>query len=49
MNVISVSGKTCVWCAAAAIVGLTLLAITWVVIVASNTNALGMIKIIFPD
>jgi len=41
--------KTCCWCVAAVIVALTLLALTWTVILASNTSVLGMIKIIFPD
>ena len=41
--------KTCCWCVVAVIVVLTLLVLTWTVILASNTSVLGMIKIIFPD
>ena len=41
--------KTCCWCVVAVIVALTLLMLTWAVIIASNTSVLGMIKIIFPD
>jgi ribosomal protein L30/L7E len=41
--------KTCCWCVVAVIVALTLLALTWTVILASNTSVSGMIKIIFPD
>jgi hypothetical protein len=41
--------KTCCWCVLTVIVALTLLALTWTVILASNTSVLGMIKIIFPD
>lgn len=36
MNLKSVLGKTCVWCVAAAMAGLTLLAVTWTVILVSN-------------
>ena len=36
MNLKSVVAKTCVWCVAAVIAGLTLLAVTWMVILASN-------------
>ena len=53
MNLKSKAGetceKTCCWCLVAVIVALTLLALTWTVILASNTSVLGMIKIIFPD
>jgi hypothetical protein len=53
MNLKSKTGetceKTCCWCLVAVIVALTLLALTWTVILASNTSVLGMIKIIFPD
>jgi len=41
--------KACCWCVAAIIVALTLLALTWTLILASNTSVLGMVKIIFPD
>jgi len=41
--------KTCCWCVVTVIVALTLLALTWTVILASNTSVSGMIKIIFPD
>ena len=41
--------ETCCWCVVAVIGTLTLLALTWAVILASNTSVLGMIKIIFPD
>ena len=41
--------KTCCWCVVAIIVALTLLALTWTLILASNTSVSGMIKIIFPD
>ena len=41
--------KTCCWCVMIVMVALTLLALTWTVILASNTSVLGMIKIIFPD
>lgn len=36
MSIKSIVGKTCVWCVAAAVAGLSLLAIIWVVILASN-------------
>jgi len=36
MNLKSVVGKTCIWCVAAIIAGLSLLAVTWMVILASN-------------
>ena len=36
MSLKTVVGKTCVWCMAAAVAGLSLLAIIWVVILASN-------------
>jgi hypothetical protein len=36
MSLKSVVGKTCVWCVAAAVAALSLLAVTWVVILASN-------------
>jgi len=36
MSLKSVAGKTCVWCVAATIAGLTLLAVTWTVILVSN-------------
>jgi ribosomal protein L30/L7E len=53
MNLKSKTGKTCektcCWCVVAVIVTLTLLALTWTVILASNTSVSGMIKIIFPD
>jgi len=49
MSIKSVSSKTCVWCVAAAIIALALLAVTWTVILASNTSVSGMIQTIFPD
>ena len=49
MSLKSTTGKTCCWCVVAVIVALTLLALTWTVILASNTSVLGMIKVIFPD
>jgi hypothetical protein len=36
MSLKSVVSKTCVWCVAAAVAGLSLLAVIWVVILASN-------------
>jgi hypothetical protein len=36
MNIKSAVGKTCVWCVAITIASLTLLAITWTVILLSN-------------
>jgi hypothetical protein len=36
MNFKSVVGKTCVWCVAAVMAALTLLAVSWVVILAGN-------------
>lgn len=41
--------KTCCWCVVATIVALTLLVLTWTVILASNTSVSEMIKVIFPD
>jgi hypothetical protein len=41
--------ETCCACVVTVIVALTLLALTWVVIIASDTSVWGMIKIIFPD
>jgi hypothetical protein len=53
MNLKSKTGetceKTCCWCVLTVIVVLTLLALTWTLILASNTSVSGMIKIIFPD
>jgi hypothetical protein len=36
MSLKSAVGKTCVWCVAAAVAALTLLAVTWTVILVSN-------------
>jgi len=36
MSIKSVVGKTCVWCVAAIIAGLSLLAVTWTVMIVSN-------------
>ena len=36
MSIKSVTGKTCVWCIAIVIASLTLLAVTWTVILVSN-------------
>jgi len=36
MSIKSVLGKTCVWCVAITVAALSLLAVTWVVILASN-------------
>ena len=36
MSLKTVVGKTCVWCVAAIIAGLSLLAITWTVMIVSN-------------
>jgi len=36
MSIKSVVGKTCIWCVAAAIAALSLLAVTWMVIIVSN-------------
>ena len=36
MSLKSVAGKTCTWCVAIAIAALTLLAITWTMILFSN-------------
>ena len=36
MSIKSVLGETCVWCVAAAMGALTLLAVTWMVILVSN-------------
>lgn len=41
--------KTCCWHVVAVIVSLTLLTLTWTLILASNTSVAGMMKIIFPD
>ena len=41
--------KLCCWCVLAVIVALTLLALTWTMILASNTSVSGMIQTIFPD
>jgi ribosomal protein L30/L7E len=49
MSLKSATEKTCCWCIAITLVALTLLAVTWTIILASNTSVLGMIKIIFPD
>jgi ribosomal protein L30/L7E len=49
MSLKTATEKTCVWCVAITLVALTLLAVTWTIILASNTSVLGMIKIIFPD
>jgi len=53
MSLKSKTGKTCenicCWCVVSVIVALTLLVLTWTVILASNTSVSGMIKIIFPD
>jgi ribosomal protein L30/L7E len=49
MSLKSTTEKTSCWCVAITIAALTLLALTWTVILASNTSVLGMIKIIFPD
>jgi len=52
MSLKAITGKTCetcCWCVLAVIVALTLLALTWMMILASNTSVLGMIKLIFPD
>ena len=49
MSFISGAEKTCAWCVAITIAALTLLALTWMMILASNTSVLGMIKVIFPD
>jgi ribosomal protein L30/L7E len=48
-GVVKTCEKTICWCVVAVIVALTLLALTWTVILASNTSVSGMIKIIFPD
>ena len=47
MSIKSVAGKTCVWCVAAAIGALTLLATTWTVILVNYTGALSTIKTMF--
>jgi len=49
MSLKTATEKTCCWCVAITIAALTLLAVTWTIILASNTSVLGMIKIIFPD
>ena len=36
MSLLSVVGKTCFWCVAATMAALTLLAVTWSVILVSN-------------
>ncbi|MDH3947382.1 MAG: hypothetical protein OEU74_00315 [Gammaproteobacteria bacterium] len=41
--------KACCWCVVAVTVALTLLALTWIVILASNTSVLDMLKTILPD
>ena len=41
--------KTCCWCVVAVIVALFLLALTWMMILASDTSVMGMLRIIFPD
>jgi len=49
MSLKSTTEKTSCWCVAITIAALTLLALTWILILASNTSVSGMIKIIFPD
>ena len=49
MSLESTTKKTCCWCVVITAVALTLLALTWTVILASNTSVLEMIKIAFPD
>ena len=36
MSLKSVAGKTCIWCVAASMAALTLLAVTWTAILVSN-------------
>jgi ribosomal protein L30/L7E len=49
MSLKSTVCETCCWCVVTAIIALTLLAVTWTVILASNTSVSGMIQTIFPD
>ena len=49
MSLKSATEKTCCWCVAITIAALTLLAVTWIIILASNTSVLDMLKVIFPD
>lgn len=41
-------GRTCVWRVAVAMAALTLLVVTWTVILVNYTGALSAIKIMFP-
>ena len=49
MSLKSTTEKTCCWCIGITIAALTLLALTWMLILASETSVSGMIKIVFPD
>ena len=53
MNLTSRMGKTCektfCCCVVAGVVALTLVALTTVVMIASNTGFTGMFKVLFPD
>ena len=49
MSLKSKTEKTCCWCVGITIAALALLALTWTVILASNTSVMDMIKVIFPD
>ena len=48
MSIKSVLCESCCGCIVAVVVAVTLLVLTWAVIIASNTSVLGMIKIVFP-
>jgi hypothetical protein len=48
MSLKTVTGKICVWCVAVTVAALTLLAVTWTVILVSDTGVLSTIKIMFP-
>ena len=47
MSLISGAEKTCAWCVVAAIAALTLLAVTWTVILVNSAGALSTIKTCF--
>ena len=49
MSLKSATGKTFVWCVAVAVAALTVLAVTWTVMLVSDTGVLSTIKIMFPD
>ncbi|MEN8207435.1 MAG: hypothetical protein ABFS24_15725 [Pseudomonadota bacterium] len=49
MSLKSTKKKTCVWCVAITIASLTLLAVTWTVLLFNHPGALNAIKAVFSD